>query len=297
MVRIGETWPEIVDAFENGGPVQSLYALGGTDTGKSTFCRFLTERARAAGSAAHIDCDTGQSSIGPPATVGLAVYGTSPAMHLRFVGSTSPQGHLLQTLAGARRLLDTALEAGVCRIVIDSPGFIYGDAAIEFQFQMIDLLQPDHIVVFQRGRELEGLIANFLYNPEMAVHRVKISPAVVRRSAAERRKYRLEQFAAYFADLQPQEIVLGGLGLHGMIPDFKNRHEVANRLFALCDHRQSVVALGIADAYDAESGCLFFHSPGFDPCSVSSIQFGSMGLCVGEPPVRAETIQEIFRIR
>jgi len=296
MVRVGESWPGIVDALEGGSPVQSLYVLGGTDTGKSSFCLYLIDRMRTC-SAAHLDCDTGQSRIGPPATVGLAVYGTSPATHLRFVGSTSPQGHLLQTLAGARRLMDTAHEAGVSRIVIDSPGYIYGDAAIEFQFQMIDLLQPDHIVAFQRRRELEGLLANYLHNPEITVHRTKISPAVVRRSPAERKRYRLERFAAYFADLKPQEISLDRLGLHGMIPDLTKHHEVVNRLFALCDHRQSVIALGIAGSYDTESRYLFFRSPSFDPGRVSSIQFGSMGLCIGEPPVRAETIQEIFRIR
>src|SRR5512134_988962 len=77
--------------------------LGASDTGKTTLGRILMERWRAAGKVVgFVDGDIGQSSIGPPTTVGLAMFPpndpltpcASPLTR-QFVGSTSPPGHFL----------------------------------------------------------------------------------------------------------------------------------------------------------------------------------------------------------
>ncbi|MFA5295957.1 MAG: Clp1/GlmU family protein [Methanoregulaceae archaeon] len=44
------------------------------DQGKTTFCRFLVQELSADTLTGFLDSDTGQSTIGPPATVGLALY-------------------------------------------------------------------------------------------------------------------------------------------------------------------------------------------------------------------------------
>jgi polynucleotide 5'-kinase involved in rRNA processing len=112
-VIVHPEWRELVSGLKD---VQDavVYLLGAIDTGKSTLCRFLVEELSQETVSAFLDCDTGQSTIGPPGTVGLALYrdGNRDPFRtaLRFVGSTSPSGHLIQEMAGASRLLQLARE-------------------------------------------------------------------------------------------------------------------------------------------------------------------------------------------
>src|SRR5918996_3831818 len=93
-----------------------IMLLGGLDSGKTSLAR----RIAAAGleqqlTIGLLDADVGQTTVGPPTTVGLRVIraaqdlepqSLSQADHVAFVGSTSPQGHLLPLVAGTRLLLD-----------------------------------------------------------------------------------------------------------------------------------------------------------------------------------------------
>jgi polynucleotide 5'-hydroxyl-kinase GRC3/NOL9 len=86
--------------------------LGASDSGKTTLARILTERCTAAGrTVGLVDGDIGQSSLGPPTTVGLAILSPnlpitpSPRPQvLHFVGSTSPPGHFLPLILGTQDL-------------------------------------------------------------------------------------------------------------------------------------------------------------------------------------------------
>jgi polynucleotide 5'-hydroxyl-kinase GRC3/NOL9 len=288
-----EEWQDLVEALTPGSTPQRAYVIGGTDSGKSTLCRHLLRELKEHGTTAYIDCDTGQSEIGPPTTVGLAVTNPStdvPATTLlRFVGSTSPRGHLLQTLTGAKRLLETAVLAGASTVVLDSPGYIHGDAAFEFQFQMIDLLQPDHVIVLQRGRELERLLANFRRHPGITIHRLGISPAATSRSAAERRRYREEKYRSYFATAELREIPLRGLGLHGKVPDLRKPAQVRHRLVALCDRRNFAITLGTIESIDPERHLMWILMPPADRSKAASIQFGSLYLDLAAPAGEMES--------
>ena len=174
------------EAFLAGFPGGTIYLLGKSDTGKSTFCRYLIERFAPVSRVAYLDGDTGQSTIGPPATAGLAIYDTDPvtpaATYLRFVGDISPRGHLLQGLTALKRLQETAREFHPRVCVIDSPGYVGGDAAREYQVSQIELLRPDHLVAIQEQEELSEILAQFRNHPAIRVHRFRVSPAVKKRS-------------------------------------------------------------------------------------------------------------------
>ncbi|MDN7023872.1 AAA family ATPase [Methanoculleus sp. FWC-SCC1] len=290
-LSIGEGWQDLVTVLASEPAPQRTYIIGGTDSGKSTLCRYLTRELNAYGTTAYIDCDTGQSAIGPPTTVGLAITDRNvPATSLlRFVGATSPRGHLLQTLTGAKRLLETAVSAGASAVILDSPGYISGDAAFEFQFQMIDLLQPDHIVALQRGRELERLLANFRRHPGIRIHRLGISPAVITRPPAERRRYREEKFRAYFVGAEVHEVSLRRLGLHGRVPDLRKPVQVHRRLVALCDRWNFAIALGVIGSADPETRRMQVLMPPVDRSRAASIQFGSLYLDLAAPPGEMES--------
>ncbi|RKU30670.1 hypothetical protein C6497_03035 [Candidatus Poribacteria bacterium] len=54
---------------------QTVIVIGTTDSGKSTFCRYLIDFAYTAGlKVGFVDTDVGQSQIGPPTTIGMKIY-------------------------------------------------------------------------------------------------------------------------------------------------------------------------------------------------------------------------------
>lgn len=290
MISIGEGWEDLAAALRGSDTGERVYVVGATDSGKTTLCRYLVDTAAEQTRTAYVDCDTGQSRIGPPTTEGMAVYPGPSEPYLRFVGSTSPGGHFVQTITGAKRLVEKADELSARVTVIDSPGLVSGGVGIEFQLQMIDLLRPTRIVALQRAREIERLLANFARRPGTLIHRLAVSPAVVARPAAGRRRYREERFRAYFADARSQEIPLRGLGLQGRVPDLGNPRGFGGRLVSLNDPENFVVALGIVE--DLHPGRqLEVFAPPFDPAAVASIRFGSISLDPGAAPGSMESFR------
>ncbi|NLM81982.1 MAG: AAA family ATPase [Candidatus Methanoculleus thermohydrogenotrophicum] len=283
MIIVGEGWEELTAAILRADAQDRIYVIGSTNSGKTTLCRYLINETAEHMRTAYVDCDTGQSTIGPPTTEGMVLYPLSPAeppgqVHLRFVGSTSPGGHFLQTLTGAKRLVEKAAQLGADATIIDSPGLVFGGVGIEFQVQMIDLLHPTRIVALQHGRELEPPLANFARHPAITIHRIPVSPAAVVRTATERRRYREERFAAYFAGAQSREISLRGLGLQGRVPDLKNPHGARRRLISLNDCDNFTLVLGIAGEIHTRQRLLTVFAPHFDSAAVASVRFGSLNL-------------------
>ncbi|HOI58757.1 Clp1/GlmU family protein [Methanoculleus sp.] len=292
-IRIGEGWEALVAALLRADAPERVYVVGATDSGKTMLCRYIVDETAPRMSTAYVDCDTGQSRIGPPTTEGMLLYPGSPEPpglpYLRFIGSTSPGGHFIQTLTGAKRLVEKAAELGAGTTVIDSPGLVSGGVGAEFQFQMIDLLHPTRLVVLQRGRELERLLANFSRRPAMTVHRIPVSSAAVARTAVERRRYREERLKAYFADARLQEVPLSGLGLQGRVPDLKNPRGAARRLVSLNDPESFTLALGIAGEVHPQGRVLEVVAPPFDPAAIASVRFGSIYLDLAAEPGHVES--------
>src|ERR671919_571772 len=140
--------------------------VGGLDTGKSSLARRITEAGIDAGSTVgYLDADVGQSTIGPPTTVGLRLCRSradlealARADHLAFVGSTSPQGPLLPLVSGARLLLDRARAAGADLVVVDTTGLVSGVYGQILKFHKVGMLQPDLVIGLARGQELEPVL-------------------------------------------------------------------------------------------------------------------------------------------
>jgi len=193
---------------------------------------------------------------------------------LRFVGATSPRGYLLPILAGAKRLMERAIASGVHAVIIDSPGYIHDEVAVEFHLYLIDLLQPNHLIAIQEKDELEPILAHFRGHPAMMIHRLPPLPLARARGSAERRRYREEKFREYFSDATLHDLPLEGLGIHGKIPSSFHPDHWQGLLVALCDPEQWVVALGIVESIDLTTQILRIRAPGFDPAKVTSIHVG-----------------------
>ena len=273
-------WERLIGAIRAGDRPSSVYVLGGSDRGKTTLVRWLLERLREDRAAAGIDCDPGQATIGPPATIGTEVFGrgsgAARASALRFVGGTSPSGHMLELLAGGAALQRKALELGAEAAVFDSSGFVLGPVAGEFQYEAIDLLRPDHLVAVQRGRELEPLLANFRRAPWTVVHRLKASEAAVRRGQEQRRQYRADRWKEYFGAAADRELPLAGIGFHGHVPPWEERTAWEGLLAAVCDAEGFVLSLGVIAEIDPCWTAMHLHAPSFDPGQAASVQVGTI---------------------
>jgi polynucleotide 5'-hydroxyl-kinase GRC3/NOL9 len=181
--------------------------LGASDSGKTTLGRVLAWRWRAAGKVVGlVDGDIGQSSIGPPTTVGLAMFppndprtpSVSP-LTMQFVGSTSPTGHFLALILGTQDLVRKAINRGAEIVLVDTTGMIVGSAAVSLKWHKLSALEPRHVLALQREGELEPILRLVEGQVGLEIHRLPVFSRVTRRSHAVRRAFRAERFRGYFA--------------------------------------------------------------------------------------------------
>lgn len=156
-----------------------------------------------------VDADVGQSSVGPPTTIGLAIVDPpfrglqelSPVA-LHFVGSTTPRGHLVPMVVGTRRMMDRAQTLGTDGVIVDTCGFISTEGGQCLKQAQIAIVNPEVVVCLQRGNECERILDAYRYRKQPRIVRLRPVPACRRRSMAERRFYREQAMHRYFADSQ-----------------------------------------------------------------------------------------------
>jgi polynucleotide 5'-hydroxyl-kinase GRC3/NOL9 len=186
----------------------TVVLIGGLDAGKSTLARSLLATAIAGGRrTAYLDADVGQKCVGPPSTIGLRMLAGAEdlgptrlptADALAFVGSTSPQGHLLPVVTGTATLLARARTAGADLVVIDTSGFVAGIYGQLLKYHKVEMTRPDVVVGLQRGEELApllGVIQRFFASEVVALG---VHPNVVPSSVEQRAENRELAMRSYF---------------------------------------------------------------------------------------------------
>jgi polynucleotide 5'-hydroxyl-kinase GRC3/NOL9 len=188
---------------------RSAMFVGGLDSGKSSMARAVAAYALRLGrSVAYLDADVSQKTVGPPGTVGLKhIREPDDLTHERmavpdaigFVGSTSPEAHLLPLVGALARLRERAHEEGAELIVVDTGGEVSGIRGQLVKYYKVDTLEPDLVVALQRGEELEpilGVVERFF---GLEVVRLGIHPAVVPTTVDERMEQREQAMRRYFS--------------------------------------------------------------------------------------------------
>jgi polynucleotide 5'-hydroxyl-kinase GRC3/NOL9 len=279
-IRIEPSWNTLLEDLMSPAPLCTVYVVGAVDRGKTTLCRFLEDRLFRHYSTAYLDCDPGQSIIGPPASIGMKIKaaGKEEVKVLAFIGSTSPRGHMLQALGGIMRLTARAKETGAERIILDSSGFVMDGPAREYQYTLISTLRPEHVAAIQTGVELEDILASFDRCRTIRLRRLMVSGSVRPRDQADRQAYRMSSFRKYFTEAALQDLDCRGLGMHGSVPDREDDRAMENLLVGLCDPDGFMVALGVVKAMERQRRILSVYAPGFDPAGIASLQFGSTRL-------------------
>jgi polynucleotide 5'-hydroxyl-kinase GRC3/NOL9 len=188
---------------------RTVLLVGGLDTGKSTLSRMLLRAGVDAGRpSAFVDADVGQKTVGPPATITLKTVravgdlepdalGTADA--LSFVGSTSPQGHLLPVVTGVVALAQRARDGGADLLVVDSGGLVSGISGQVLKYHKVEMLRPDLVVGLQRGEELQPLLGVIQRFFSTEVVSLGVHPDVVPTSVEQRAENREAAMRRYFS--------------------------------------------------------------------------------------------------
>jgi len=242
LIEVPPGWPSL----EPGRLAGTILVLGAADRGKSTFVRWLVGQLlhthRRVG---WLDGDIGQSTLGVPTTLNLAILERGAGEMLRplksfFVGAVSPRGHMLPLLVGAQRLQQQAAEGGATALVVDTTGLVAaevgGGALKEWK---IELLRPQNVIAIQRDGELEHILAPLRLERRIRLHVLEPAAAVRRRSPEERAARRARLFSACFAGGRVVRLRPGDWPIYGL------EKAVPGQLLSLHDAEGFSVFLGI----------------------------------------------------
>ncbi|MFH2070433.1 MAG: Clp1/GlmU family protein [Elusimicrobiota bacterium] len=190
--------------------ISVVLVLGEVDTGKTFFSTYISNKLLGAGASVSVlDMDAGQSDIGPPGTLGLAVL-REPQVFLSevepaavyYMGSHSPSLHFLPSMVGCHKLVNKGLSMSDV-IIIDTPGWVQGDGGRALRRAEIEMLRPGAVVLLQRKNELEHLVKTY---PTGKIVRILVSKKASFTSADERKKLRELISQGYFAKNSEIEI-------------------------------------------------------------------------------------------
>jgi polynucleotide 5'-hydroxyl-kinase GRC3/NOL9 len=196
-------------------PVTAV-VLGTIDSGKTSFCTYLINRAlQEKKKCAILDGDLGQSDIGPPCTLAYA-FVTKPItdlFNLRakngfFVGVTSPNKAVDKVIDGLTSLKKEILGGNPDFIVVDTDGWVEGEDAMNYKVQLIEKLNPDVIFDIQQKDELSHLLGALERFRKIIVDS---PPAIKQRSREKRRSLRELGYIKYLANAKVQSLPLSWL--------------------------------------------------------------------------------------
>jgi len=286
-------WYALLDVLEK--EKGSAILLGATDTGKSTLTQFLiTHLCQRVLKVALVDADIGQSFLGPPTTIGFSVFKSDPDWEILlsppeifFVGSITPEGCFPIHLKGTKRMADKAHSSGADVIIVDTTGFILGEAGKELKRRKIDLLSPRFIIALQKSNEIEHVLNHYKENPLCKILRMPLSDQVKPKSMEERRINRTNKFQEYFKHSVNQELTIEEVQIEGEVLDPNGdilplnwALKVNGLLIGLKDSNDETLALGVIRSYLEEKKMVRVLTPLREMERVKTIQLSSLKVII-----------------
>jgi len=209
--------------------LKKILFIGDTDTGKTTLLKKIAKTLIFQKIPVSIvDCDIGQSFIGPPTTISFIklkkkVYNFFPFPEkFYFTGVISPADNIVSFLGGIEKMSKICEERTDGKILIDTTGYIKDKFAIELKIHKIEIFSPDFIILLEKKDELLP-IKRFLKSSGIKFLVIKVPENFPQKTMETRRKNREEKFKRYFKkteklELNISEISIKRISLNGKFP-------------------------------------------------------------------------------
>jgi polynucleotide 5'-hydroxyl-kinase GRC3/NOL9 len=194
--------------------------LGNVDSGKTSFCTYLTNKLLSSGyKVTVLDGDLGQSDIGPPCTVAYAVVSkpltdlfTLKPANAYFVGVTSPNKALEKVIHGIVTLKEEALKHGPDYLIVNTDGWVEGEEAVNYKLQLIEKISPDIIFCLQQNEILTPLVKAIKNFKTITIE----SPKTIKQRNREKRKSLRELgYIKYLKGAKVQSIPISWVKIEG----------------------------------------------------------------------------------
>jgi len=209
--------------------LKKILFIGDTDTGKTTLLKKIAKTLIFQKIPVSIvDCDIGQSFVGPPTTISFIklkkkVYNFFPFPEkFYFTGVISPADNIVSFLGGIEKMSKICEERNNGKILIDTTGYIKDKFAIELKIHKIEIFSPDFIILLEKKDELLP-IKRFLKSSGIKFLVIKVPENFPKKTMETRRKNREEKFKRYFKKteklrLNISEISIKKISLNGKFP-------------------------------------------------------------------------------
>jgi polynucleotide 5'-hydroxyl-kinase GRC3/NOL9 len=217
---IPASWENASTEIISYGKPVTVMVMGGVDSGKTSFCTYLANKALTRRrKIAIIDGDLGQSDIGPPSTIGFSLV-TTPikdlfemeAENAYFVGLTSPSRAVNRVIEGLNTLKGRVLETGINFLIVNTDGWIEGEDAARYKVRLAERVAPDIVVGIQRGDELTPILTALKGTSTLTID----SPPVIRKRNREKRKVLRELgYKKYLKEAKVQSFPLNWVRVEG----------------------------------------------------------------------------------
>ncbi|MFQ6081401.1 MAG: Clp1/GlmU family protein [Candidatus Bathyarchaeia archaeon] len=208
-----------MEIISYGKPV-TVMVMGGVDSGKTSFCTYLANKAlKRKRKIAIIDGDLGQSDIGPPSTIGFSLV-TTPikdlfemeAENAYFVGLTSPSRAVNRVIEGLNTLKGRVLETGINFLIVNTDGWIEGEDAARYKVRLTEKVAPDIVVGIQQEDELTPILTALKGAKTLVID----SPPVIHKRSREKRKVLRElSYKKYLKEARVQSFPLNWVSVEG----------------------------------------------------------------------------------
>jgi polynucleotide 5'-hydroxyl-kinase GRC3/NOL9 len=238
-----------------------IMVVGATDSGKTSFCTYLTNRIiNDKFKVAVIDEDLGQSDIGPPSTVAYA-YVTNPITDLFnaqpentiFIGSTSPgiaTKKTVEALENLKKEIENNAKADF--VIVNTDGWTGSEEAAQFKSELAKKLEPDVIFCLDIIDEYPSTCASL--GDALAGFRQERaeSPTNIKeRSKEKRRDLRELGFAKYLENSRVKVFPLNHIILESKEDNTLIRERKAeNLIVGLFDGQKKLLGIGVLREVD-----------------------------------------------
>lgn len=235
------SWKNAVNTILAQTKLVIVMIVGGIDSGKTSFCSYLANKALIEKrNVTIIDADLGQSDVGPPSTIGSCRI-TKPikdpfemgAENVCFIGVTSPSSAASKVIEGIAKMKEKVLKRNVDLLIINTDGWIEGEDAIKYKISLVKQVKPDIVIGIQEKNELTFLLGALTETQNLPI---ESSPAVRKRDREERKLLRELAYKKYLKGAAVESFPINWIAITGVpfgtgMPPFRERmNKIAEQL-------------------------------------------------------------------